>query len=171
MHCSAESELQMVQCSYHMVRREQMLAAVVTGKPTCQTMLLTPLIVTTHNFCKLVTHLFSMNGKRKKANLEISMLKILFFEAPISGAPIFEKGVNWNLAQKCGGNAKSHPTAKGRKQSNLWMVRTGQDAINQRTAESYHKYLWCWIGWMRLFFYDFLLLYDFKFFVHPSQVT
>ena len=64
-------------------RRKQML---VEGKLTCQTSLLTPLIVTTHNFCKLVS-LFFYEWKRKKANFKLlkqrcqfcRLLKILFF--------------------------------------------------------------------------------------------
>ena len=45
----------------------------------------------------------------------------------------FLKRVSIKTSHKCCGNAKSHPTAKGRKQLNLWMVRIEQDAINQRS--------------------------------------
>jgi len=66
----------------------------------------------------------------------------------------FLKRVSIKTSHKCCWNAKSHPTAKGRKQLNRWMVWIGQDAINQRTAESSYKYVWCFFC-----------------FVRPSQVT
>ena len=134
------------------------------GEPNCQTSLLTPLIVTTHNFCKLVS-LFFYEWKRKKANFKLlkqrcqfcRLLKNLILWA--NQKLPFLKRVSIKTSHKFEGNAKSHSTAKCRKQSNLWMVRIGQDVINQRTAESSFRYLWCWISWGRSFFYDFFAVW------------
>ena len=59
----------------------------------------------------------------------------------------FLKRTSIKTLHKCGRNAKSHPNAKGRKQLDLWIVRIGQEAINQSTSHSSDKYVRYWIGW------------------------
>ena len=153
----------MVQCSCHMVRREQMLAAVVEEKLTCQTMLLQ-----TFNSSFFYEWKKERKFKNLKAKMPILTPAKISYSLGKSEAPIFFM-VFIKTSHKCEGNAKSHPTEICRKQSYWWMVWTGHDTINQRTAES--SYRLCWIGWRRLFFYGFLLLYDLKICVRPSQVT